>query len=54
MENVVSFNSEKKTKYIQIRATEAFYNELRSFAKANSITITDCIELGVQLLLEEK
>lgn len=44
---------EPKTKYIQIRTTESFYNTVRSFAKEHNISMTEALEIGFSLLLEE-
>lgn len=55
MTKLLSYQSvEPKNKYIQIRTTESFYNAVRSFAKEHKISITEAVEIGLSLLMEEK
>lgn len=54
MTKLFSYQSvEPKNKYIQIRTTESFYNAVRSFAKEHKISMTEALEIGFFLLLEE-
>ena len=55
MEKLVPYQSiEVKNKYIQIRTTESFYNTVRSFAKEHKLSVTEAVEIGLSLLMEEK
>lgn len=43
--------TELKTKHMQFRTTEQFYNHLRSFAKKHQLSMTEVIEIAVSALV---
>ena len=51
VEKIMRSSKMKKKKYIQIRVTEQFYDAVHSYAEKHELSVTDCIEKGLNLLM---